>query len=366
MNRSSLCLAAFLAASVLGFPQPRLLAQEDASAPDSSVKASSSDDWFSGDSAWVTSVARIGETRRFVASTANGLLLRPSSVVSFDASNPNRFTKLYEHPAATWCVAATDDGRAVASVDYRGNLVTFDVPSGVATTHEKALERWCQTLVVAPDQGSWVAGNEAGKILVWGRESGKVEKTAELDGHAVTGIAFAPDASQMAVTDGGGHVHLVAWPSLDPLGKIELSESAAWCVAFDRDGANLFVGSADRNVYRCAAKADAKPDVIAKGLDWITEMDVSSTGELACGEVSGRVHLVQPNADTKNSLVVPSGVWALAFDGDGQVVIGTRKHGIRVASRSWSIEAPQSTQASEHEASDHEASEHEGGEPSDE
>ena len=160
----------------------------------------------------------------------------------------------------------------------------------------------------------------------------------ELDGHAVTALAMSPDGTQLAATDGGGHVHLLKWPGLEALGKIDISEDAAWCVAFVDGGSHLLIGSGDRQLYRCEAKPDAKPEVVAKGTDWITQLAVSPSGQVAAAEVGGRLHF--PTSGGTDSMDAKSGVWALCWNGDGQLFAGTRKDGIVVAGRSWKWAEP--------------------------
>ena len=284
------------------------------------------------ESTWVTSIAPLGGSNQFVAATANGLLLREADVVSFEAANIQELKTLYTHPAAVWCVDATTDGSKIVSVDYRGNLGVFDVASGKPTIHEKALERWCQAMLLTPDDKNVVAGNEAGKVMVWDLDANKVTKSVELDGHAVTGLAFSPDGSQIAASDGDGHVHLLAWPGLEASGKIEVCENTAWCVAY-ADANHLLVGSGDRNLYRCEAKAEAKAESIAKGSDWITQLAVSPGGQVAAAEVGGKLHF--PTTGGTDSMQAKSGVWSLCWNGDGQLLAGTRKDGLVAAGRSW-------------------------------
>jgi WD40 repeat protein len=287
---------------------------------------------------WVTSIAQIGSSDQFAAASADGLLLREATVYSFPATNPQSLEPLYKHPAAVWCVVSTSDGSKLASVDYRGNLAVYDPASGEAKMHDKAFERWCQSLLVAPDDQSVIAGNEAGKIMVWDLQAGKVSKSVELDGHAVTGLAFAPDGSQLAAADGGGHIHLLKWPELESLGKIEVSEQTTWSIAYVDGGKHLLVGSSDRNIYRVEAKPDAKAESVAKGTDWITQLAVSPSGQVAAGEVGGRLHF--PTTGGADSMDASSGVWTLCWNGDSQLFAGTRKDGIVTAGRSWKWTEP--------------------------
>ena len=320
MIRYSLALVASLSLAIL-FPGLLVRADEQANK-----------------STWVTSIAPLGDSGQFVASTANGLLLRESSVVSFDANRYDELTPLYSHPAAVWCVDASSDGKSVVSVDYRGNLIVFDTASNQATTHEKAFERWCQAMILSPDNKTVIAGNEAGKVMLWDLASSKISQSAELDGNAITGVALSPDGSQLAASDGAGHVHLLKYPGLEPIGEIKVSEQTVWCVVFSNDGKQLFVGGSDRNLYRCDPKPEAKPESVAKGTDWITQLAISGSGQIAAAEVGGRLHF--PSLGGTDSMDAQSGVWALCWNGNEQVLAGTRKDGVVAAGRSWKWTEP--------------------------
>ncbi len=193
-------------------------------------------------------------------------------------------------------------------------------------------------MIISPDDRSVIAGNEAGKVMVWDMSDHRITNSVELDGHAVTGLALSPDGTQLAASDGGGHVHLLKWPTLEALGKIEISGESAWCVAFVDQGSQLLVGSGDRNLYRCDAKPDAKPEVAVKGTDWITHLAVSPSGQVAAAEVGGRLHF--PSTGGTDSMYAKSGVWALCWNGEEELFAGTRKNGIVTAGRSWKWAEP--------------------------
>lgn len=285
------------------------------------------------ESVWVTSIAPLGDGS-YVAGKATGLLYRPSEVVRLHADAPNEFETLYEHPAAVWTVDTSGDGKTVASADYKGNLIIYDVASKKSTTHENAFERWCQMISFAPDSQSIVAGNEAGKIFVWDTSAGKVTNSKELGKASINCVAFSPAGNQLAASDGEGKVHLLSWPALEPQATLSIGEESAWCVAYESEN-QLIVGSADRQLYRVAAQADAKPESIAKGTDWITRIAVSPSGQVAASEVSGKIHFASGGSLT--TIGAESGVWSLCFGGPGQLLVGTRKNGIVTAAQSWTF-----------------------------
>ncbi len=284
--------------------------------------------------AWVTSIAPIGEGQ-FVAATADGLLLRESSVCRFSEKHPDQLEAIYAHPAGVWAVDASSDGKLIASSDYRGNLGVFTIDGGKVQVHEGVLERWTQALQFAPDGQSVVAGNEGGKLFVFDVTAGKVSKSIELGPQAIAAIAFSPDGTRIAASDGSGTVHLVSWPDFAATGKIKISEEATWGVAFADDN-TIVVGSSDRNLYRCAATADAKPESILSGRDWITHLSISSSGQIAAAELGGAVH-VTTLAGGGSQLSAPSSVWSVAWNGPSELFVGTRKNGVVIAAQSWTL-----------------------------
>lgn len=300
------------------------------------------------DKGWVTSISAAGDGS-FVIGSATGLLLRPGNVSHLDPNDLSNPTKLYEHPAAVWAVVATPDGGTIASADYRGNLITFDVAAEKKTMHEAAFERWCQTLAMGPNAKTLLAGNESGKLFHWSLADSKVVKTVELCEASITCISVSPSGKQIAAADGTGKVHLLKYPELEPDGTIDVGEGAAWCLAYAGNDETLVVGSADRHLYQVDAKAGAKPESLARGTDWITRIAVSESGEVAASEVSGKIHF--SSGGSVSTIGAESGVWALCYGAPGQMLVGTRKNGVVVAGQSWTFK-PAATAPKQSEKSD--------------
>ncbi|MGV3483817.1 MAG: WD40 repeat domain-containing protein [Planctomycetaceae bacterium] len=296
---------------------------------------------------WVTSLAsgtmktEAGEKAVSYAGFASGLLLQPAEVVRWEGDDFASRTPIMTHPAAVWCVQVCDDNDHVASTDYRGNLQIFDVAAAKATMHEGVFERWTQAMRFVPGGESIVAGNEAGKLFVW--EDGKIAKSVEVDKNAITDIAFNHTTDRIAVSDGGGTIHLFSWPALEPDGKIKISDAPAWCVRFGKDSATLLVGSGDRNLYRCEAKDGAKAEPLMQASDWMTRLAVSPTGTIAASEVGGKVFVLaseQPaEPKPEPAATAPSGIWAIHWASPTRLLIGTRKHGVVALAQSWSLAA---------------------------
>ncbi len=299
------------------------------------------------DDVWVTSlasrtVAAEGNTKQIhYAATASGLLLQPAEVVQWEGEDFATRTKVMTHPSAVWCVQVSDDGSHVASADYRGNLQILDTASGQAAMHEGAFERWTQVIRFVPKSDAIVAGNEAGKLFVW--EGDKVSKTIDVDKNALTDITFNSAGDRIAVSDGGGMVHLFSWPALEANGKIKFGDSPAWCVTFNGDSSAVIVGTGDRKLMRAEAKDAAVPELILDGSDWITRIAVSPTGAIAASEVGGKVYVLandKPAPGTKPVGTAASGCWAVHWASPSTLLVGTRKSGVVSLGQTWSFVEP--------------------------
>lgn len=312
-------------------------ADESAAAPDSAAAET-----------WVTSLASgtiesDGVVKQVTyAGMASGLLLRPADVVRWEGDDFAGRTTIMTHPAAVWCVQVCGDGKHVASTDYRGNLQIFDVTAGQATMHEGVFERWTQAMRYAPGGDLIVAGNEAGKLFVW--DDGKVSKSVDVEKNAITDIAFNHSTDRIAISDGGGMVHLYSWPALEPSGKIKISDAPAWCVSFNADGSAIVVGSGDRTLYRCEAKDGATATPLMQGTDWMTRLEISPAGAIAAGEVGGKLFVLSGDKATSSEVqpaaTAQSGIWAVHWASPTRLLVGTRKHGVLTLAQTWSFTTP--------------------------
>lgn len=271
---------------------------------------------------WITSLAPIGSSK-FLATGASGLLLRPGGVFSFDVGQPTELKDRYKHDASAWASAALPGGEAVATVDYRGNLMWFDLGSEQATPFPSVMKRWTPALAASPDGKFIVGGNEAGELLVWNVQNKAIEKKQTIDEAVLSDLSFSPDNQRLAVADSAGHVHVLQWPSLESTAKIEIGDAAIGAVAFFGNDA-LIVGCNDRNLYRVAVDEGAKPQRIVDGTDWFSSIVVRD-GEAFAGDMAGNVYHVRLGGSDLYKL--PSSIWDLVAH-ERTILAATRKHGV--------------------------------------
>ena len=299
--------------------------------------------------AWVTALAPTAGADIFAA-TAEGLLLRPASVVKVNRATPGQAEVLYEHPTSVWSVVATE--AVVCSSDYKGNLAVWQREAGQMTMHEGVLQRWCRALQLAPDAQHLVAGNEAGNLFVWSLSESAVKNTKQLEAQQIFDIAFAPSGEMLAVCNGAGQVQMVSWPGLEPLQTVKLGEQPVWSLAFTADGTALLAGGADRKLWRVALGAEPTPQEIATTSDWITAIEAVPGGSgYVVASLDGKLlALDAAGQNVTPAGEVPSGVWTLSLPSADQMFAGTRKHAIAVLGRAWTVtfaEEPAAAQTTE-------------------
>ncbi len=329
MKRNVLSVLSVLSALLIGLLTPQLSAAAD----DSTASTDNA-----GDGLWVTSITSVGDGSQIAFATAQGLLLRESSVMLAPSSNPPAAQPAYQQPAAVWAVAASPDGQRLASTDYRGNLAVHDLQSSETQHHDKVMERWTRALVFSPDGKQIIGGNEAGKLLVWNLEQAAVEKTHDLDPHAIMEINFSPEGDLLAVADGAGHVHLLKWPALETVADITVCDQPVWSVVFADGG--LLAGAANNRIYRCE-RSGGEAKEVAQLKDWVSRLAVGSNQLVAAAELNGRVQILSADGQpVGEASTAPSGVWSLHWTPNGTLLVGTRKHGVKMMQQSWSWTEP--------------------------
>lgn len=107
--------------------------------------------------------------------------------------------KLTGHSLGVVSVAVSSDGTKCASSSLDSSLRLWDLDSGekLNTIEVGPVDIW--TLVFSPDDKYIVSGSHAGKINMYGTESGKQEETLDTRGGKFTlSVAYSPDGLYIA------------------------------------------------------------------------------------------------------------------------------------------------------------------------
>ncbi len=293
-----------------------------------------------------TSVAMIPGGNELIVGSADGLLLRESSVLATSFDSPAMVRTLYKHPASVWAVVANDQW--FASTDYRGNLMLQRRENGEIQNRELAFERWTRALAFAPDNQHLVAGNEAGKLYAWQIDKGESIKTLQLDAQQIFHLSFSPAGDSLAVADGAGHVHLVSWPALELVRKIKLGDQPVWGVQFTADGQSLLAGGSERKLWRVSVMEGSEPEVLHEAADWITGIQTSADRATnAITMMDGAVWVTDGMGNQWSEAgKLPSAAWASTIVGPNQIAVATRKHAIATLGQTWTVKFVQDPTAS--------------------
>ena len=313
---------------------------------------------------WISSIAPLGDGQ-WIAATADGLLLRPSDVVTFSSSKPTEWSRRYKQPTSIWAVATNPQRTLAASVDYRGNLAIFDPAAGTAEIYENAGGRWSRALCFTPDGKTLLIGNEIGELILWSTVDAKVQSKLKLIDSAIMSIVpmVQTKTPGWVIAGSGGEINVYdrQW---SPLAATKIDKGPALSVAMR--GNEILVGGADRQLQSFELKPtessqpdgsvpeqtvdspeDAKSDergqddpdppadlpmtlqpagVLWKTSDWVTAILVEGERVIAA-DMSGQVHTISVGGS--QTVRLSSGVWALVRGGDA-LLAGTRRDGVVV------------------------------------
>ena len=292
------------------------------------VPATANESTQSNEGIWVTSFAQSRDHDRLAIASAQGLLLREGSVLLDSIEVPQQAKEAYQHAASTWAVVFSPSGQLLASSDYRGNLAIHDFESEQTQQYEDVLERWTRALAFDAAGERLVAGNEAGKLLVWNVAKQEMEKSKELVETAIMDLRFSHTGDQLLVADSSGTLTLCSWPELEPVVTVKVADQPLWSIAVAED--YVLVGAADNGIYRLDSDAQEAREVARLG-NWVSSLSLSPSGLVAAAELGGAVHvLTAAGQPIGRPLRAASGVWNVEWTGEGDLLVGTRKHGLQV------------------------------------
>jgi WD40 repeat protein len=224
------------------------------------------------------------------------------------------------------------DGRALASLDFRGSLRLWDPVTGKGLPSPIPVGERVGALAFAPDGRTLAAGGEDGSVRLWDRTSGRLDTTIPMHQSAVRALAFSPDGRTLAMGGDDGVPRF--W---DLIGR---REKSSWpkqpgtisSLLFARDAKTLAITYESRHI---AELWDVDTGRIRAGLDALagsvmTEVCLHPDGtcfvtaeaypfdQLRAGRV--RLRDLATLKDRWNPLEVPGGAFAVGFSPDGEIL----------------------------------------------
>src|SRR4051794_7460144 len=122
-----------------------------------------------------------------------GLLLSPLS-----AREPKPRATFKGHTAAVTCVAASPDGKTLASGSWDKTVILWDVAAGKERATLTGHTAVVHAVAFSPDGKTLASGSQDKAVILWDVAKGR--ELATLKGHAfeVHAVAFRPDGKTLA------------------------------------------------------------------------------------------------------------------------------------------------------------------------
>jgi serine/threonine protein kinase/WD40 repeat protein len=164
----------------------------------------------------------------------DGSSLAPRRVLG--SAGPRVTELVADHGGARLFVGAAD-----------GSLTILDPVTGALERTVRAHSSELRAIAVAPDDRGFVTGGGDGRVLYWTDE--RPEGDELLRGEApIWALEFDPQGRRVASGDQSGHLGLTGLADRDTR-RWRLGARNLMAIAFTVDGAHLWTGSADQNLY---------------------------------------------------------------------------------------------------------------------
>ncbi len=213
-------------------------------------------------------------------------------------------TLAWKGPDYPWDAALSPDDSTLA-VACDSGVRLWDMARGEALAHwltppapatgaaaEPSPRSDTVAVAFTPDGRQVVTGTWDGWILVWGRQSGRVERSWRADEDAVFAIACSPDGTQLATTGRDPTVKLWSLETGEAIGSLAGHTRPCTAVAWAHDGAALFTSSTDHTVRIWDAARQEERVRFSAGLNEIVKLTSDVTGSRLAGAASfGELYL---------------------------------------------------------------------------
>jgi len=225
------------------------------------------------------------------------------------------------HTDEVWCVAASSDGRRIAtgSQDRTARIVDMfgDGDDIVLSGHDG----WIRKVAWSPDDRLVATASEDNTARVWRADDGGEEFS--LAGHRdwVRSVAWSPDGRRLATASNDMTARI--WDAHTGQELFVLTEHRApvWDVAWSPDGRTLATTSQDRTVRLWDAEHGSPRRVLHGHDDWVRVVAWSPDGSLLATGSNDRTARIWSAADGAQRQVLrghEDWVRAIAWSGDGR------------------------------------------------
>ena len=217
--------------------------------------------------------------------------------------------------------------RAASTLEARSSLLTAleTFPYVTMLLHDSAAS--VRAAAYSPDGRILAAGNQAGDILLWDSDTGRVAAQVSVENDVINALAFSPRGDVLAAGTSSGAILFWDVSTRSQMGQPLTGHSdAVWSLAFNVDGTRLVSGGADGQVliWDTAARDLVTPPITGH-TDIVFSVAFSPDGTLlASGSADGTIRLWDANSGEpigQPFVGHTNWVWSVAFSPDGQTLV---------------------------------------------
>jgi WD40 repeat protein len=197
---------------------------------------------LAGHAGSVRSLAASGDGR-YVATASDDATVRVWDVVK---GGPSRLT-LRGHAGQVWAVAFSPDGKRLVSGGVDKTVRVWDVAEGKEVHCLQGHAEEVRCVAFSPDGKHLAAGDHAGIVRIWDALTGQEERQWRAQEGFVMSLCFSPDGDRLAT--GSETVKLWRVATGEELLQVKEGPRGVYALVFSPDGLHLASAGEDRTIH---------------------------------------------------------------------------------------------------------------------
>ncbi|KAG1727265.1 WD40-repeat-containing domain protein [Suillus paluster] len=263
---------------------------------------------------WVRGVAVIPGARLLVTCSDD------KSLRMWDLDKAHQVMEpLWGHDDYVLTVAASHDGRWIASGGWGGNILVWKVSTKNESISFKGHKSAIGSIVFASNSGRFASASADKTVCVWRRDTGKIVLGPLYVGSAALSVSYSPDGRRLAA---GTDEHIIVWNAASGKELLKI-EQRALEVAFTPDGLHLVSGNQKDIRISDAATGDIikQFDAHAEPFQSLAIAPDGSKFATTSSDKTTRFFDLTTFELIDESLEHPDIVWCVAFSEDSQLIV---------------------------------------------
>ena len=219
-------------------------------------------------------------------------------------------------------LSAFESNRSADAVYVLADVLNHPLPSSILRGHTG----WVSSFSYSPDGRFLLSGAKDGMVKVWNLETGEERLSLEIFSAGLDGIAFSPDSTQIAITDGSLHVY--GWSDYAATGElysIDLSETPMVSLGYSPDSTKLAIGGVRGDAHLYNAETGVLLAELIGHTGWIEKVIFNPDGRTlltASKDGTARIWDASSGAAIRNlETMTGFGLYDAAFSPDGSFLL---------------------------------------------